>query len=90
VPSIACKVVAPTGVLFEGEASMVHGPGWKGGFGLKPRHAPYLVALKAGPLSLEDSAGAQLFSLEVESGYLIVARDECTVLVERLAEGAEG
>jgi F0F1-type ATP synthase epsilon subunit len=86
VPSMACKVVAPTGVLFEGKADQVKGPGWEGGFGLKPRHSPYLVALKAGSLSLEDAQGGELFSLEVESGYLIVARDEVTVLVERLAE----
>ncbi len=85
---MACKVVAPTGVLFEGEVAQLKGPGWEGGFGLKPRHSPYLVALKQGPLSLEDASGGEIFHLDVESGYLIVARDECTVLVEKVAEGA--
>ena len=86
MPSLSCQVVAPTGLLFEGEAAQVKGPGWDGGFGLKPRHAPYLVALKAGPLVLEDEAGAEVFRLEVESGYLIIARDECKVLVEKLVQ----
>ncbi len=89
MPSLACKVVAPTGVLFEGAADQVKGPGWQGGFGLKPRHSPYLVALKAGELSLEDAQGGELFSLNVESGYLIVARDEVTVLVEKVADSSE-
>ena len=90
MPSMAVQVVAPTGVLFEGQAAQVKGPGWEGGFGLKPHHAPYLVALKAGPLILEDESGAELFSLEVESGYLLIARDSCRVLVEKLAQADEG
>ena len=88
MPSMACKVVAPTGVLFEGEAAQVKGPGWEGGFGLGPRHAPYLVALREGSLSLEDESGGELFHLEVGSGYLLVARDEVTVLVEKIGAAA--
>jgi len=75
-------VVAPAGLLFEGEAAQVKGPGWEGGFGLLPRHAPYLVALRAGALALDDAGGKEVFRLQVESGFLLIARGECTALVE--------
>ena len=89
MPSIHCQVVTPTGRLFKGEAAQVKAPGWDGGFGLKPRHAPYLVALKAGPLVLEDGSGGELLRLEVESGYLLIAKEQCTLLVEKVAEAPE-
>jgi F-type H+-transporting ATPase subunit epsilon len=85
--AIHCKVIAPAGVLFEGEAASIRGPGYEGGFGILPRHAPYLVQLAAGRLSLRGEDGTECFGLDLESGFLMVARDQCTVLVE--AQDAE-
>lgn len=80
--SIRCQVVAPTGVVFDGEAASVKGPGWEGGFGILPRHAPYLVRLLAGSLLLRDAAKAELFAADITGGFLLVAKNQCTIMVE--------
>ena len=89
--SLRCSVVAPTGELFAGEVAGIKGPGWEGGFGVLPGHAPYLVRLLAGRLVLQGPDGGELFGADIEGGFLQVARDECTVLVEgvRAEEPAE-
>ena len=58
---IRCKIVSPTGVLYEDEVFAIKGPGWEGGFGLLSRHAPYLVRLREGPLILKNADGAEAF-----------------------------
>ena len=82
--SIRCKVVTQTGLLFEGQAAGIRAPGYEGGFGVKPHHAPYLVQLEPGRLVLLDEQEGERFGLDLERGYMIVAADECTVLVESL------
>lgn len=86
MPSLHCKVVTPTGTLFDEKAASLRAPGFTGGFGVLPRHAPYLVRLQEGPLVLQDEEGGECFHLEVESGYCLVARDECTILVEKVKD----
>lgn len=84
--SINCRVVTPTGVLFDGEAASLAAPGFTGGLGVLPGHAPYLVRLESGRLVLKDESGAESFGLDLVSGYLLVARNEATMLIEELAE----
>lgn len=86
---IRCKVVTQTGQLFEGRAASIRAPGYEGGFGVKPGHAPYLVELRPGRLVLLDEGGGERFVLDLERGYLIVAADACTVLVESLPDEEE-
>ncbi|MCB1164423.1 MAG: F0F1 ATP synthase subunit epsilon [Candidatus Latescibacteria bacterium] len=87
MPSLHCKIVAPTGVVFEGEAASLKGPGWEGRFGILPRHAPYLVRLLEGPLLLANESKQPLYSADITGGFLLVARNQCTVLVEGIASG---
>ena len=86
MPSIRCRVVTPMGLAFEGEAASIRAPGYEGGFGVLPKHAPLLAQLGEGRLVLKDEAKAEVFGLDVEGGFFLVARDECTVLVERATE----
>ncbi len=80
--SVHCQVVAPTGIVFEGDAASVKGPGWEGGFGVLPRHAPYLVRLVEGKLLLEDAEKSELYAAEITGGFLLVAENACTIMVE--------
>jgi F-type H+-transporting ATPase subunit epsilon len=86
MPSIRCQVVAPTGVVFEGEIDSLKGPGWEGGFGVLKNHAPYLVRLVAGRLILQDDDGAETYGADITGGFLLIARNDCTVLVEGIRE----
>jgi F-type H+-transporting ATPase subunit epsilon len=81
---IRCKVVTQTGQLFEGQVAGIRAPGYEGGFGVKPGHAPYLVQLEPGRLALLGGDGSERFGLDLEHGYLIIAADECTVMVDSL------
>ncbi len=86
--SVHCQVVAPTGIVFEGDAASVKGPGWEGGFGVLPRHAPYLVRLVEGKLLLESAEKSELFAAEITGGFLLVAQNQCTIMVEGVKEEA--
>jgi F0F1-type ATP synthase epsilon subunit len=86
--SLRCRVVAPTGVVFAGEAASLKGPGWEGGFGILPRHAHYLVRLLAGRLLLADAERKPLYDEQITGGFLMVADNEVTVMVEGLAKPA--
>ncbi len=87
--SIRCQVVAPTGIVFDGDAASVKGAGWEGGFGVLPKHAPYLVRLVAGKLLLEDEQKAELYAADITGGFLLVAEDECTIMVEGIKAAVE-
>jgi F-type H+-transporting ATPase subunit epsilon len=86
--SLRCRIVAPAGVVFDGEAASLKGPGWEGGFGILPRHAPYLVRLLSGRLLLADADRKPLYDAQITGGFLMVAANECTVMVEGLAAPA--
>jgi len=88
--AIACKVVTPTGVVFDGEVGAINGPGWEGLFGILPHHAPYLVRLVAGRVVLKDGpGGSEIYGLDIGGGFLVIAHDRCTVLVEEVREGTD-
>ncbi len=84
--SIRCQVVAPTGVVYEGTVGSLKGPGWDGGFGILKNHAPYLVRLIEGRLILKDDDGAEIYGADIVGGFLLIARNDCTVLVEGIKE----
>ena len=83
---IACKVVTPTGIVFEDQVTAVKAPGFHGKFELLGKHAPYLVMLQAGRVTVQGEGGEELYSLEIESGYLTIAGNSCTVLIENIKE----
>ncbi len=78
-------VISPERTLFEGDADMVVAPAWDGQVGILRGHAPMLVLLGEGSLSIRSGAGEQRF--QVAGGFLQVADDVVTVLSEH-AEGA--
>ena len=80
--AITCKVITPQGVVFEGEVASVKAPGYEGGFQLLPRHAPYMVRLETGAMLLLGEDGAELFTLDIDGGFLSIAGNECTILIE--------
>ncbi len=84
--AIACKVVTPTGIVFEDAVAGIKGPGWEGGFGILSKHAPYLVRLREGRLVLQGEDRGEVFGLDITGGFLMIARNRCTVLVEGVRE----
>jgi F-type H+-transporting ATPase subunit epsilon len=75
------RVVSPDRVVFDGDAAAVVAPAWDGQVGILPGHAPMLVLVGAGVLSVDRSGGLS-DSFHVAGGVLKVERDQVTVLTE--------
>jgi F-type H+-transporting ATPase subunit epsilon len=69
------------------EARFVIAPGQEGVFEILPGHAPFVFALKPGPLQIRQADGRDRF-LAVGGGFLVV-QPERTSLMTRSAEWPE-
>ena len=79
--SFQLEIIAPTRVVFDGEASSVSAPGTLGGFQVLVDHAPLLSSLDAGPLKIKSPAGVDTV-YATGGGYLEVNHNRVVVLVE--------
>jgi len=79
--ALQVQVVSPSRIVFQGSASAVAVPAWDGQLGVLPGHAPFLVLLGAGPLSVER-AGGGTDTFHVAGGVMKVERDIVTLLTE--------
>ncbi len=57
------SVVTPTGKIFEGEAQSLVAPGVEGSFGILAGHAPMIVGLKKGPLTLKTKDQIRYYTI---------------------------
>jgi F-type H+-transporting ATPase subunit epsilon len=76
-------LVSPEKLLFSGEVEQVDVPGAEGDFGVLAGHAPYVVTLRPGILTVHGASGEQ--KIVVLGGFAEVSAGGLTVL----AEGAE-
>lgn len=77
-------LISPTGVVFDGEASLVVARGTEGEIGILADHAPYDTALKPSVLRAdvtENGAPARL-ELAISSGFLQALPKKVSVLVD--------
>lgn len=83
--TFAFKLIAPTRVLFEGQASLVIVVTTEGEEGILAGHAPFVGALKPGVLRAEvsDESGSRRLELATDDGFIQALPDRVTVLVER-------
>jgi F-type H+-transporting ATPase subunit epsilon len=86
---IAFKLVTPTRVVFDGNATLVIAVTTEGEEGILPKHAPFLAALKPGILranllrQAQDKNGANSrLELATSEGFMQALPDRVTVLVD--------
>ena len=79
--SLHVRVVSPEKVVFEGEAVSLVAPAWDGQVGILPGHAPMIVLLGIGRLSV-DQPGGGAEEYHVADGVLKVEANQVTVLTE--------
>jgi len=81
VATLQVRVVSPEKVVYSGEAASLVAPAWDGQVGILPGHAPMIVLLGMGELSIDrPGGGAEVY--HVAGGVLKVEADEVTVLTE--------
>jgi F-type H+-transporting ATPase subunit epsilon len=80
------SLVAPERELFSGEVDQVDASGVEGDFGVLYGHAPFMTALKEGPVTVRDSAGVKVY--QVRGGFAEVTPQGLTILAEHAVEAA--
>ena len=80
------SLVSPERELFSGLVDQVDAPGSDGDFGVLAGHAPYMTALKEGPVTVHNDGHVKVF--EVRGGFADVTPDGFTVLAEHAVEAS--
>jgi F-type H+-transporting ATPase subunit epsilon len=81
VSTLRVRVVSPEKVVFSGEAGALVAPAWDGMVGILPNHAPMIVLLGQGKLTIEKvGGGAEEY--HVAGGVLKVEKNEVVILTE--------
>ncbi len=77
---IALEILSPERALFSGEVDEVIGPGADGLFGVRPSHAPMLVATEGGNLTFRVEGKVR--SCRIGPGLLEVGREHFCAMVD--------
>lgn len=80
------SLVSPERELFSGEVDQVDAPGTEGDFGVLADHAPFMTALREGPVTVFDGASKRVFN--VHGGFADVTPAGLTILAEAATEVA--
>jgi F-type H+-transporting ATPase subunit epsilon len=82
--TIAFRLVTPTRVVFDGNATLVIAVTTEGEEGILPKHAPFLAALRPGILraNVASNGGNTRLELATGEGFMQALPDRVTVLVD--------
>ena len=80
------SLVSPERQLFSGLVNQVDAPGSDGDFGVLPGHAPFMTALREGPVKVH--VDGKIVTYDVQGGFADVTPEGLTILAEHAAEVA--
>ena len=80
------SLVSPEREVFSGLVDQVDAPGVEGDFGVLPDHAPFMTALREGPVTVFDGSSRRVFN--VHGGFADVTPVGLTILAEAATEVA--
>ena len=78
------SLVSPERELFSGMVDQVDASGVEGDFGVLAGHAPFMTALKEGPVTVKD--GGKVHVYQVRGGFADVTPEGFTILAEHATE----
>jgi F-type H+-transporting ATPase subunit epsilon len=61
--ALSVRIVTPTALAWEGEATDVQAPGLQGEFGVYPKHIPYLTVIVPGLATVRTAEGVRRFAI---------------------------
>jgi F-type H+-transporting ATPase subunit epsilon len=85
---IDLEIVSPDKVLLKRPVDMVVLPAWDGELAAMPLHAPMMVALRGGVITLHEG-GRPTDRFYVAGGFAEITPDRCTVLADEAVPVAE-
>jgi F-type H+-transporting ATPase subunit epsilon len=77
-----CTVVTPEAQLFDEEVASVVLPAHDGKMGVLAGHAPMMIELGTGPLTLSKASGGDT-TMQIDGGFAQVQENQLTVLADR-------
>ena len=80
------SLVSPERELFSGPVDQVDASGVEGDFGVFAGHAPFMTALKEGPVTVRDGGQATVY--QVRGGFAEVTSEGLTILAEHAVQPA--
>ena len=83
---LSFSLVSPEREVFSGLVDQVDAPGVEGDFGVLADHAPFMTALREGPVTVFDGASKRVFN--VHGGFADVTPAGLTILAEAATEVA--
>ena len=83
---LSFSLVSPEREVFAGLVDQVDAPGVEGDFGVLAAHAPFMTALREGPVTVFDGASRRVFN--VHGGFADVTPVGLTILAEAATEVA--
>lgn len=81
---LSFSLVAPEREVFSGLVDQVDAPGVEGDFGVLSEHAPFMTALREGPVTVFTGNGRRVF--DVKGGFADVNAEGLTILAEQASE----
>lgn len=83
---LSFSLVSPEREVFNGLVDQVDAPGVEGDFGVLADHAPFMTALREGPVTVFDGSNKRVFN--VHGGFADVTPAGLTILAEAATEVA--
>ena len=83
---LSFSLVSPEREVFNGLVDQVDAPGVEGDFGVLADHAPFMTALREGPVTVFDGSSKRVFN--VHGGFADVTPTGLTILAEAATEVA--
>ena len=83
---LSFSLVSPEREVFNGLVDQVDAPGVEGDFGVLADHAPFMTALREGPVTVFDGSSKRVFN--VHGGFADVTPSGLTILAEAATEVA--
>ena len=80
------SLVAPERELFTGDVDQVDASGVEGDFGVLAGHAPFMTALKEGPVVVYNAGARTVY--QVRGGFAEVTPQGLTILAEHAVEAS--
>ena len=74
-----CSVITPAGRVFADKINALSATGATGSFGVLGHHAPMVIALTSGPMTIRQGEHEEFYA--VSSGVLEVNRDSDVILM---------
>ncbi len=78
---IDLEIVSPARLVLSRSVDMVVMPGYEGDLAAQENHAPMIVLLRGGVISLYDGANV-VSRLFVAGGFAEITKDRCTILAD--------